>query len=374
VGLPGSRIVLLAAANSIHTVRWANGLAGYGMDVHVVTMHAPLESMSSAVTVHQLPCPAPLGYYANACLLRRLLQRLRPAIVNAHYASGYGTLARLAQASPLLLSAWGSDIYEFPHRSRWHYRALWRNFAHATALGSTGHAMARRMQAIYPGKRPFITPFGVDVTQFAPRARPDGAQDGEIVIGTVKGLAPVYGIDRLLRAFVLLADRLRSEGSSMADRLALRIYGSGTAAASLGRLATSLGLDAGRVFCGAVPHQTVPQVLNGLDVFVALSRRESFGVAILEASACGRPVVVSDADGLAELTRDGETGFVVESGDPEQASQRLYRLVTDTALRQTMGAAGRAHVQAHYTWQRSLDAMMQAYEQTIRAHRRAAGP
>lgn len=374
MGLPGSRIVLLAAANSIHTVRWANGLAGYGMDVHVVTMHAPLESMSSAVTVHRLPCPAPLGYYANACLLRRLLQRLRPAIVNAHYASGYGTLARLAQASPLLLSAWGSDIYEFPHRSRWHYRALWRNFAHATALGSTGHAMARRMQAIYPGKRPFITPFGVDVTQFAPRARPDGAQDGEIVIGTVKGLAPVYGIDRLLRAFVLLADRLRSEGSSMADRLALRIYGSGTAAASLGRLATSLGLDAGRVFCGAVPHQTVPQVLNGLDVFVALSRRESFGVAILESSACGRPVVVSDADGLAELTRDGETGFVVEGGDPEQASQRLYRLVTDTALRQTMGAAGRAHVQAHYTWQRSLDAMMQAYEQTIRAHRRAAGP
>src|SRR5690606_39546541 len=90
-----------------------------------------------------------------------------------------------------------------------------------------------------------------------------------------------------------------------------------------------------------------------LDVYVALSRQDSFGVAILEASSCGVPVVVSDADGPAEVVADNQTGFIVPVDDPGFAAARIIDLVLNPELRAQMGALGREHVLRHYTWDRS---------------------
>ena len=72
-----------------------------------------------------------------------------------------------------------------------------------------------------------------------------------------------------------------------------------------------------------MPHTSVPQELARLDIYVALSRMdsESFGVAIIEAGVAGRPVVVSDAGGLPEVTIDGVTGLVVPREDPSAQLQ-----------------------------------------------------
>src|SRR3546814_939066 len=82
-------------------------------------------------------------------------------------------------------------------------------------------------------------------------------------------------------------------------------------------------------------------MLARLDVFVALSQTESFGVAAVEAAMCGLPVLVSDAEGFVEVVDDGVTGFVVPRSSPEAAAQALDRLVTSQPLRQRMGNAGR---------------------------------
>jgi len=368
-------VVLLASAASIHTLRWAEGLCRRGMAIHIISLHPRDPEQQPAAPdaqVHVLPHRAPLGYWTNARALRRLLRRIRPDLVHAHYASGYGTLARAAGLAPTLLSAWGSDVYDFPNRSRWHLGILRRNLAHATALTSTSRAMAGRMLDILPGKPPFITPFGVDTDIFRPRPDAAAPHDGEIVIGTVKTLAYNYGIDRLLQAFALLKRRLAKSDPRLGSRLRLRIYGTGPAETALKRSARRLQLDPDEIFLGAIPHREVAGALAGLDIFVALSRRESFGVAVLEASACGCPVVVSDADGLAEITEEGRTGYIVPSGNPVGVCDRLQRLASDPALRHTMGRAGREHVLECYSWQHSIDLMIQAYEQTLQIHRAGA--
>ncbi|CAP45174.1 glycosyltransferase [Bordetella petrii] len=358
------RVALLGAANSIHTIRWANGLAERGIEVHVLTLHAPGRDLSPQVHVHRLGCRAPLGYVLAASRARRLLAQIQPELLNAHYASGYGLLARLAGFGPTLLSAWGSDIYQFPHKSKLHRRIVADNLRFATLVGSTSHAMARRIEAIQPVPIA-ITPFGIDHALFFPCARPASAKDAPIVIGAIKALEHQYGIDTLLRAFQIVVSQLDRSHPEVARRLELRIYGKGSQRKKLKKLACDLQLDERVVFAGFIPHAKVPEALANLDIYVALSRQDSFGVAILEASSCGVPVVVSDADGPAEVVADNESGFIVPVDDPGFAAARIVDLVLNPERRAQMAARGREHVLQHYTWDHSLDLMLEAYRKTL---------
>lgn len=116
------KILFLSAANSVHTVRWVNALAERGQEVILVSKidhHEEREnSISSNVKVVYLPVKGMRGYYLNAVVLKRLYKKERFDVINVHYASGYGTLARIARLPHILLSVWGSDVYDFPYESR----------------------------------------------------------------------------------------------------------------------------------------------------------------------------------------------------------------------------------------------------------------
>nr|WP_277403156.1 glycosyltransferase family 4 protein [Achromobacter insuavis] len=356
---------MLGAARSIHTVRWANGLSERGYDVHLLSLDEPSSDIAPAVHQYKLPYGSPWGYLLAYRKLRRLLSRIKPDLLNTHYATGYGMLARLSGFTPNLLSAWGSDIYDFPNKSRWHHAALGKTLDRATALGATSYAMAIKMREL--SNTPiFVTPFGIDEHQFTPRiVRGPGDR---IVIGTVKTLEAIYGIDTLIQAFAKLKAHLATTQRELSDRLMLRIYGGGSQFHMLATMAQSLGLNDCVELKGQIPHADVPAALAELDIYVALSRRDSFGVAILEACSSGLPVVVSDADGPAEVVLDGVTGFVVPIEDADTAATKLETLVLDAPLRAQMGAAGRKRVRDKYSWDHSLDLMQLAYRETLRIH------
>ncbi|MGE8659814.1 MAG: glycosyltransferase family 4 protein [Achromobacter sp.] len=362
------KIALLGPAHSIHMIRWANGLADRGVDTHVLSLTHDDGAYDPRVSLHRLPWGSPQGYLLAAPALRRALRAIGPDLLNTHYATGYGTLARLAGFTPSLLSAWGSDIYAFPYKSGLHRRILRGNLEQATAVAVTGQAMARQVSQ-FTGRPVHITPFGIDTERFSPAPQATPTDDRPIVIGTVKALETTYGIDILLQAFAQLVVTLAAQAPATASRLMLKIYGSGSQAQALQAMATRLGIADRTQFLGHIAHSEVPGALRELDVYVALSRMDSFGVAILEACSCGIPVVVSDADGPAEIVVDGMTGFIVPRLDAGAAAERLRQLVLDPTLCGQLGAAGRAHVQMHYSWQASLDSMLGAYQNTLRQYR-----
>jgi glycosyltransferase involved in cell wall biosynthesis len=326
--------------------------------------------MPPHVRVVVLPYRGQLGYFRNGRALRRLLAEERPNLVNAHYASGYGTTARLARFYPTLLSVWGSDVYSFPLRSKLHRWLLRANLTTATKLASTSHAMARQTASLIPGDRLAeiaVTPFGVDMTRFT-LAEARKTSD-RIVVGTIKALQHVYGIDYLLRAFAAARATMAASDSGLAERTTLLIIGDGSERDKLVALAGKLGLSDVVTFRPHVAHDQVPAALHNLDVYVALSRMESFGVAVIEASACGLPVIVSDTGGLPEVVKDGETGFVVPVGDVAAAADRIVTLVRDEDLRRRMGLAGRERTADRYDWQANVGTMIEVYEGVVRAHR-----
>ncbi len=353
------KLLMLAAASSVHTVRWANAFADRGVDVHLASLHAPHTLMDDRVKVHRLPYLKGLGYVVNGPLMARLVRELKPAVVNAHYATGYGTLARWCAPVPVVLNVWGSDVFDFPEKSPLHKRSLLGNLMHAAHIVSTSEAMAVRVRSLLPQKRPLtVVPFGVDTDTFIPR--PANEHRTGVTFGTVKALERVYGIDLLIEAFALVVAQRPSLD------LKLRIVGKGGQQTALERLAKSSGVGDKVTFVGAVPHDRVPEELRKLDVFMALSRAESFGVAVIEASACGLPVVVSNVGGLPEVVRHGVTGLVVPASNAFEASVQMLRLCDAAELRDQLGRNGRDMVRAEYAWPVCVDRMINVLQNNVR--------
>lgn len=362
------KIALLSGASSIHTIRWANGLHAAGHEVHVITQHPAIDPFAEGVAVHQFPFLGVFGYFTIVPAVRKLLAGLNPDVVNAHYASGYATTARLVGFHPWLLSVWGSDVYDFPYKSSLHKWLVKNNLMAADQVASTSHCMAKQTRTLAPELPGLaITPFGVDLSAYKDITPEPAQPKPKLVIGTVKTMKPKYGIDTLIESFALLLKRLNADDWEDIPELELRLVGGGKQIPDLKLLARRLGVEDKVNFVGHVSHTQVPQELAELDVYVALSRldSESFGVAIIEASAAGRPVVVSDAGGLPEVTIDGETGFVVPRENPEAASSALEQLVMDAELRHRMGKAGQRHVAQHYSWSACVNTMLGIYQNTI---------
>lgn len=352
------KVLLVGPASSIHLARWANSLAETH-EIHIATLHpAGEQRYEDGVRIHLLGSPGLPNYFRCAPRLARLATRLDPDLVHAHYATGYGTLARLGCRRlrvPKILSVWGSDVYTAPN-SRFMRHLVIKNLRAADVVTSSSRAMARQAATLSALKKVAITPFGVDTDFFVPGVpKPDAK---ELVIGTVRSLDWSYGIDTLLSSYALLLGRISRDTR-------LVIHGGGPDRAALERQASDLGIAARVSFTGAIPHHEVPGALHNLDIYVALSRSESFGVSILEAGAAGLPVVVSNADGPAEVTVAGETGLVVGIDQPEQAAAALKELVCDDERRTAMGRAGRAHVVAEYSWQRSVEIMNNLYSELV---------
>lgn len=360
------KIVILASATSIHTSNWVNELAKSNLEISLISQHPQLHPIDPSVKVHILPFRGFLGYFSMVIAVKKLLNKIQPDLLNAHYASGYGTTARLASFHPYVLSVWGSDVYEFPYRSFIHKQLLKKNLAAADTIASTSHNMAEQTKIfLAKNKSVFITPFGINFDKFKIKSNIIESKNDRITIGTVKTLKHVYGIDVLLNALSILYKNLNEQKPEFTNKLDFRIVGGGTDLAELKQLAVDLGIDHITTFVGAVPHEKVPEELSKLDVYVALSRQESFGVAVIEAQAMGIPVVATNVGGLPEVVENGKTGFIVESENPVQAAKKIEKLILESQLRQHMGDQAKSFVKSRFSWEFCAEKMIQVYQNTL---------
>lgn len=210
-----------------------------------------------------------------------------------------------------------------------------------------------------------VTPFGVDLTLFEPNNYSQRKSSEEIVIGNIKALEPQYGIDKLLYAIDILNKKL-SKDTNWNKNLVVKIYGSGSQKSYLEELAKKKGIGDIVKFEGRISNMDVPKALSDFDIFCAMSQRESFGVAVVEAMAMEVPVVVSDVDGFREVVKNKETGIIINRDDVYAMAGALEELVRDEVKRISYGKAGRKRVQALYDWNKNVDLMEKIYNKLIK--------
>jgi len=364
------KVLFVATANNIHTVKWVNALSDY-FEIHLAYCKGHEESVNKIderVILHELKYRPPLGYYLNAHQLKKVFKEVNPSLVNVHYASGYGTLARVAKIKPVLLSIWGSDVYDFPNESGIKKRILEKNVRCATAIGSTSNVMAEELRRQVKGIKQeiHITPFGVNVEKFKNNNKLK--EDNYFTIGNIKALEEKYGVKYGILAVKQLIDNLIQKGKKAeAESIRMNIYGDGSQKEELSKLIGDNNLTDVVFLKGKIPNEEVPNALNELDVFCATSilDSESFGVAVVEAMSCEVPVVVTDVDGFREVVEDNKTGYIVERKNVEKIAEALEKVMNASEARKNMGKAGRERVLANYEWKANVETMCKIYNQII---------
>ena len=294
-------------------------------------------------------------------LLWRLVRAFRATqtdIVHTRNAEAflYGCLAaHLAGVPGVVHSEHGRVFPERPHR-RWAQRHLSRL---ADAILAVSDDLRRRLVVDLgiPAEAVSVIYNGVDCDLFRPAHRETarqrlGTPASPTVVGSVGRLVPVKNFASLLRAVRLLSPELQPE---------VWFVGDGPDRTHLEMLARAL-LPAGRVrFLGH--REDLPSVLPAFDVFAVPSLSEGISNTLLEAMACGLPVVATDVGGNPEVVEHGRTGLLFAANHDAALARHLAALCSDPGRRIALGANATQEIRRRF----SLETMVSSYESVYRA-------
>ena len=362
-----AKIFILSDARSAHTIKWVNVLLERGFRIYLFSLsdfdennfikseHLTLFSSNFGKKNFDNPAWAKLIFLKELPRIIRKLKEFKPDILHAHYASSYGLLGALTFFRPLVISVWGSDIYNFPRNNVLNRAVLKFSLSRADKILSTSKTM-RGETAKYTKHNIEVTPFGIDVNTFTPDSKLN--HNNCLIIGTVKTLENKYGIDILIRAYHIFRKNNKEVKTN------LLIVGGGSQLDYLKQLTLDLGINNETKFVNFIPYKEVPDYHKKIDIFVSVSREESesFGVSVLESSSCGKPVIVSDIGGLPEVVKNNVTGIIVPVNDISATASAIEKLVLDKNLREELGRNGREHVVNNYNLELCTKKMVSIYQ------------
>jgi glycosyltransferase involved in cell wall biosynthesis len=306
------RIVFVAHHGTVHTRRWITFFAERGHEVHVVTCGGgdaddeddEGRSLPRRYEVHDLGPPqlGKLGYLLKIPAARRVVRRLRPDVVHAHWATSYGLLALAAGVHPLVVTAHGDDVLIAPGNPL--LRPIVKRVLRAAdAVTVPSEHMRAAVHELVGAKRVEVFQYGVETERLAALASTARAEaEGPLRIVSARPLLELYRVDVLLDALAGL------------DRpFAADIAGDGPERLRLESQAQRLGLADRVRFHGQVAPHRVEKLIADAHVYVSVASSDGTSLALLEALALGAVPVLSDIPANASWIEDGETGVLVEA-------------------------------------------------------------
>ncbi len=334
-----------------------------GHEVAIVTSHTSLdlpdEDSHDDVPIHRMPFntaftgPYPLGSFAAAWRrVRALKASFAPDVIHINFSGfdGAGVLFHLetaaADSAPFLVT-----VHTIRHVA-WHEPLLDRTLREAGWVVSVSEALKAEVVGLAPeiaAHSSVIYP-AVEVPALAPAPLPRDAPR-LVCLGRV---VHDKGFDVALAAFAELAPRF--------PNARLVIAGDGPARPELETQAQALGIADTVEFPGWVAPARVFELMNSATLVIMPSRRETFGLVALEAAMMARPVVASHVDGLPEVIADGQTGLLVDQGDPTALARAIAQLLEDAGTAERMGQAARRRAQELFGIERQVDAYEDLYQ------------
>lgn len=320
------------------------------VEVQILSRRRPADDLRHAVVVENgleaITCYDPAEFATT-------LRRFRPQLIHAHFATRATETARAlatAAALPYTFTAHRYDIYDRPPAD---FAARCRA---AAAVITVAEANAHHMTQILDAPRAglHIIPCGIDTRQFAPAPR---VAETPPWIVCVARLHPVKNLPVLLRACALLRDR------GLVFRCA--IIGEGDERPLIEAERHTFGLDELVVLTGAADQDQVRGWWQRAAVGVLTSRSEGMPVSLMEAMACGVPVVGTAVGGIPEMINDGHDGYVVPPDAPANVAAAIARLLTDAERAQRMGAAARVTALRRFSVEAQVDALLAVWEEVV---------
>lgn len=248
---------------------------------------------------------------------------------------------------------------------------IWLQHLVKLALGKIDHVIAVSRASAnfcrllgFPDKRITVVPNGVDLSCFNGKTdaflmRKELGISDKPVVATALRLIKRKNPDLLLSAFVKVLQVIPDAK--------LVIAGSGREEDNLLRQIRNLNITNSVFMVGKLPKEKVAQLMAAADVFVLPSKMESFGLALLEASATGVPVVCSNAGGVSEIFRDGFDALLYPPGDKDAMARAIIRLIQDKELAKIISAHA-VETAKRFSWEMTARRTLQVYEEVLQGN------
>jgi len=297
----------------VHVLPYMEYMLDEGMEVHWLQI-APGRFELPGVRVHRCYAgkgPAALlgklGYFASGARARRILDHIKPDVVNAHYASSAGLAAWRSGFRPYAVTIHGSDLIS---RSRsWLGRAILRRVLRQAALVNPvcGHMLGILSDLGISDDSIMVMPFGIELRNLPFRDRGELCEGGIRIVCTRSLGSAVYDIPTVIRAV--------AEARNRQPGITLSLPAGGELQAELESLARDLGVDDAVDFGGGYKPRDLSKIMAAHDVYVSASLWDGASLSLMEAMAGGLFPVVSDIPANSEWLEDGKDARLFAPGD-----------------------------------------------------------
>jgi D-inositol-3-phosphate glycosyltransferase len=239
---------------------------------------------------------------------------------------------------------------------------LARSIHHIIAPTEREKAELVNQYGVFP-ERIGVVPCGVNPELFKPIDREEarketGLDNGKIIL-YVGRIEPLKGISNLIKAFSYLKDN---------HNIKLAIIGGGESSdeetVHLKLYAQELGVEDRILFTGTVKQNRMPYYYSAADVCVISSFYESFGLVALESLSCGIPIVANDVGDLRNIVRQGETGYVIDSNDPDQLAEKINLVLNKPADEKASALSIRGSVK-EFAWANIAEALADEFRRVL---------
>ncbi len=359
------KIAYLSRGNSVYDRRFLEKMVERGHEPHFISYY-PCEHVQVAGVQNYFYDYT--KYHFNhlvalrtAWQLRRLLYCIQPDVLHTGWVQDHGFFGALSGFHPTLSMPWGSDILTVPNASffgRWVARFTLKR---ADMITCDCELVKQKIMHLvgYPAEKIVVFPWGIDLNVFKPSSdsaairKALGWEDKRILIMT-RQFKPVYGIEYFIDALPLVI-RQRPETRVI-------LVGTGPLENAYRQRISALGLDKYVHFAGWLNESAMVLHLNAADIYVTTSLSDGTSASLLEAMACGLPVIVSDAPAYAEWVQEGVNGFIVPRKDSTVLPERIIEFLDDDCLRQEMGNHNQQIAQKRANWESNFDTLQRIYE------------
>jgi glycosyltransferase involved in cell wall biosynthesis len=284
--------------------RWAKWFADKGHEVHLIT--DTLAKIDNVKIHPVIKRGKMLNFLIRAWQTRRLVKKIKPDILHAHYVFGYGVFGAFTNYHPFVVSAWGSDVAVDPDKSFFHKLVITYTLKKADVVSAVNKSIKRRLRELNCNEDK-ILPLriaSVDTNKFHPSKRSEslmksiGAANDFLVL-SARWFKPIYHVDVFIKAIPYVLEKI--------NNVKFVIIGSGSLEDKLKDLSKELKVEKNVLFVGEVCHDDMTEYFASADLyadtFVSVSAMEDessidensgIGTATLEAMSCGVPVLLAN--------------------------------------------------------------------------------
>lgn len=369
------RVLYFSRDYTTHDRRYLESLVGAGYDVGFLR----LERGVVAYEARELPRGVrPLAWAGGRSRvgpwmwprlvvgLRRVLREFAPDLVHAGPVPSCAFLAALAGARPLVAMAWGSDLLVDAERSPVVRRLARYALRKAEVVIGDCRAVREKVRALadVPDERIVTYPWGIDLQTFYPRPSSLDLRErlgwgrSRVFLST-RSWEPAYRIDALVAAFHRVAERRRDAR--------LLLLGDGSMAPQIRTMVEEGGVADRIHLAGQVPQSALPDYYNLADLYVSSVPSDGTSISLLEAMACGLPVIVADSFGNREWVVPGRNGWLFEPGSVAALAGAMTTALDATDSHPRMREANVALAGQRADWGKNVQLLLAAYAAALRS-------